>query len=114
MAQRKARISFGKELYYILCSVVVIVSTIFSIWGPGGFREMRKAQQELEVHRARVNALQRSNSERLQRIQDLKSNPDFLEEYAREKEYAREGEIIQRLHTPPPAPSPKKSPQPKP
>ena len=63
MARRRTQTSFAKEVYYILCLVVFIVSALFTLWGPKGFGEMKKAQRELETHRARVNALEISNTD---------------------------------------------------
>ena len=52
---------------------------------------------ELQEKRERVDELKRDNSERRQSIEELGPNGDGLEGYAREKGYAKEGEIIQRL-----------------
>ena len=73
MARRRSRTSFAKEVYYILCLVVFIVSALFTLWGPKGFSEMKKAQRELETHRARVNALEISNEQRIQVIRAFKT-----------------------------------------
>ena len=105
MVQHRGSASFGKEVFYILCVVVFIVSALFSIFGPGGFKDMRKAQRELEVHRGRVEGLKRTNREKLISIQGLKSDPSALEKYARGKGYAREGEIIQQLPPEPETPA---------
>lgn len=113
MARRRTQTSFAKEVYYILCLVVFIVSALFTLWGPRGFGEMKKAQRELETHRARVNALEISNDQRIQVIKALKTDKKALEKYARESGYVQEGEIIQPL-PPEPAPSDAKPAPPKP
>ncbi len=105
---RRSAVSHAKEIYYILCIVVFVVSALFSIWGPGGFNEMRRTKSELEARRARVADLKRSNQERLQSIEALKSNKEALEEFARKQGYARKDEIIQQLPQAPPAPAPTK------
>ncbi len=94
MARRGTRTTFAREVYYILCLVVFIVSALFTLWGPKGFSEMKKAQRELEAHQARVNALEVSNDQRIQAIRALKSDRKALEKYARENGYVQEGEII--------------------
>ena len=100
--------SAAKEIYYILCIVVFVVSALFSIWGPGGFVEMRRTKLELEARRARVADLKRSNQERLQSIEALKSNKEAQEEYARKQGYARKDEIIQQLPQSPATSAPAK------
>jgi cell division protein FtsB len=106
MSQRKSRVSHAKEIYYALCVAVFVVSALFSIWGPGGYMEMRKAQRDLEVHRSKVSSLRRANAERMQAIQALRSDKDALESYARKQGYARKDEIIQQLPEEPPPPPP--------
>ncbi len=97
MTYSRNRISHKKELYYILCIVAVIVVLLFSIWGPGGYRDLAKARLELQMQRERVENLKRSNYERSKSIQELKSDPDALEKYAREKSYGREGDIVHQI-----------------
>jgi cell division protein FtsB len=97
MTRRRKNKSHLKELYYIILIVIAIMSAIFSFWGPGGFREMKKARVELETHRARIELLKRNNSERMQSINALKSDPQAQERYAREKGYGRKGEIVQQI-----------------
>ncbi|MDI9611929.1 MAG: septum formation initiator family protein [Acidobacteriota bacterium] len=97
MAYAKHRNTHKKELYYILCIVVVTLVLSFSIFGPGGYRQLRQAELELELQRARVEELERSNHERMQSIEELRSNKEALEKYARQKGYGKEGEIIHHV-----------------
>jgi cell division protein FtsB len=97
MTYRKKRLSHKKELYYILCIVALMVTLLFSIWGPDGYRDLIKKRLELQQQRHRVEELKRKNFERMQKIENLKSNADALEQHAREKGYGREGDIIQIL-----------------
>jgi cell division protein FtsB len=94
---RRTRTSIGREIYYIACVVVFIASAIFTIWGPGGFQDMKKNQRQLMERRQRVATLEKSNSERLQKIDGLKKDPTAIENEARQKGYARTGEIIQNV-----------------
>ena len=97
MPYLRNRPSHGKEIYYILCIVVVVVITLSSIWGPGGYLELKKARQDLEDQRNRVDDLKRSNQDRMQSIQALRSDPETLEKRAREKGYGKSDEIVQQL-----------------
>jgi len=97
MAHSKHRTSHKKELYYILCIVAVTVILLFTFFGPGGYRELRKARMELQAQRARVDRLQRENSDRMKSIEKMRSDPNTLEKHAREKGYGRPDEIIQQL-----------------
>lgn len=97
MTRRRKNKSHLKELYYIVLIVIAIMSAIFSFWGPSGFLAMKKARVELETYRARIELLKRNNSERMQSINALKSDPQAQERYAREKGYGRKGEIVQQI-----------------
>jgi cell division protein FtsB len=110
MAKRRTRTSFAREIYYILCLALFIVSAFFAFWGPGGWRELKKAQLEMEVRRARVDALDRQNNERLKSIEALKSRKDEIERIARQEGYAQEGEIIQRVPSDTPSREPEQPP----
>jgi cell division protein FtsB len=107
---RRTRTSFAREAYYVACVVIFIASAIFTIWGPGGFQDMKKAERQLMSRRQRVTDLQNSNAGRLRKIQDLKGNKNEMERLARDKGYARAGEIIQNL--PPAKPEASATPQP--
>lgn len=97
MARSKYRISHKKELYYILCIVVLLVVLLFSFFGPGGYRDLRKARLELQEQRVRVEELKRRNFERMKSIEALRYSKEALEKYAREKGYSKQDEIIQQL-----------------
>jgi len=110
MVRSRRRTSHGKEIYYILCILFIVGFALFTIFGRVGYLELKKARLELETHRDRVNALKQENQQRLQTIQQLKSDKGTLEKYAREKGYGKEGEIVQQVpeeqappKTPPPA-----------
>ena len=98
MARPRYRISYKKELYYILCIVALVVIMVISILGPGGYRELRKMRQELFELDSRVKQLQHDNNERSEFIEDLKYNKEAQEKYAREKGgLCMPGEIIQQV-----------------
>jgi cell division protein FtsB len=97
MAHIKHRRSPKKELYYILCIVALTIIFLFSVFGPGGYRDLQRARLKLQEQRMRVEALRRNNYERMKSIEALRSDKDALEKYAREKGYGRQDEIIQQL-----------------
>jgi cell division protein FtsB len=97
MARYSKRLSYKKELYYIGCIVSLVVILLLSLFGPGGYRDLQKARLELKQKQESVEELKRNNQMRMQSIEALRSDPDALERYAREKGYAKEGEIIQHL-----------------
>lgn len=97
MSNRHKRVSHGKEIYYILCIIMVVAAVSFSIWSSGGYLEMKKIQAELEARRSRVEVLRRENQARMESIQALRSSRQALEKYAREKGYGKKGELIQQL-----------------
>jgi cell division protein FtsB len=97
MANSRSRLSHAKELYYIICIVVLVVITMFSLWGPEGYFEMKRVSRDLENQRSRIEELKRSNRERLKAIEALRSNREALEALARRNGYGREGEIVQQL-----------------
>jgi cell division protein FtsB len=97
MARSKRRISHKRELYYILCIVAVLVILLFSFFGPGGYRDLQKARLQVQAQRVRVERIERDNSSRLKTIDKLRTDPNALEKHARDKGYAREGDIIQQL-----------------
>ena len=97
MARSKRPMSHKKELYYILCIVALLVVLLFSLFGPGGYRDLQKARLELQEQRVRVEEIKRKNLERMKSIEEFRSSREALEKYAREKGYGKEGEIIQQL-----------------
>jgi cell division protein FtsB len=70
---------------------------LFSFLGPGGYRVLRRARTDLQLRRAHVDSLKRSNSDRIKEIESLRSDKEALEKYAREKGYGREGDLVQEL-----------------
>ncbi len=112
MSRTAGAVSHAKEIFYLLCIAVFVVSALFTIWGPGGVSEMRRVKADLEAHRAKVLELQRTNSERVRSIEALKTDKEALEEYARKQGYGRKDEIIQQLPEEPAPPKPALPPPP--
>ena len=97
MATSKSRLSHAKEAFYISCIVIAVLIGLLGWFGPHGYRELKRTQSEVAAHRGRVEALQKSNKDRLHNVQMLKENPEAIEDYARQKGYAKKGEIIQEV-----------------
>ena len=97
MAYTKRRISPKKELYYIVCIIILLGVLALSLFGPGGYRDLRKARLEVQEQRIRVEELKRNNDKHMKSIQELQTDKKALEKAARDKGYARPGEIIQQL-----------------
>jgi len=97
MAHKKYTLRHKKELYYIFLIVVVGGILLLSVFGPDGYLEMKKAQQELQLQQSQVDALKKSNAESIKTIETLRSDRDAIERYAREDGYGRENEIIEQL-----------------
>jgi cell division protein FtsB len=91
------RLSHKKELYYISCIVAVLAILLFSLLGPGGYRDLQKARLELQERRVRVDALRQDNAERKKTIEALRFNKNALEKIARDRGYGRVGELSQRI-----------------
>jgi cell division protein FtsB len=105
MLHSKRHDTYGNEIYYIILILTILVASAATIWGPGGYLEMKKNRADLETRRARVKALELSNKARLDEIRNLRDDRETLERYARQKGYGKRGEIIQQL--PAPSGSPK-------
>jgi cell division protein FtsB len=97
MACPKARTSAKKEIYYIVCIVAVLLILGFSVFGPGGYRFLRKSQLELQEQHIRVDRLERENHKRMKPIEKLRSDDSTLENRARDSGYGKQGEIIYQL-----------------
>lgn len=101
MRQRKRIRSHTREICYILGFAAALLVFLFGVIGPGGYLEMRQAEQRLAEQRARVEKLRRTIAEQMQAIESLKNDPAVLEEYLRKQGFARDGELIQEIPSPP-------------
>ena len=100
------RRSYVKEIVAIICIVAVSGFLCYSLFGPGGYRDLQDARLELHEQRMRVSLLESDvvrRTENTGAIDEaaLKSgSPDaleLLERRAREQGYARQGEYIQHI-----------------
>ena len=106
MTRVTRRRSYVKEIVSIICIVAVSGFLSYSLFGPGGYRDLQKTRMELQERRERVRLLEIDIERRMENAiaideDALKSgNPEaleLLERRAREQGYARQGEYIQRV-----------------
>jgi cell division protein FtsB len=109
MRHSKRRHQYGNEIYYIILILTILLASAATIWGPGGYLEVKKNRADLETRRARVKALELSNKARLDEIRNLRDDRETLEKYARQKGYGKKGEIIQQLPAPAGSQKPEKN-----
>jgi cell division protein FtsB len=75
---------------------------IHDIFGSHGFLAMRRAKQEVEAERQRIEALEEENKRIGEDVHSLKTDPAAIERIAREEMgLARPGEKVFRLPPPP-------------
>ena len=94
MAHRRKKVSHAREAFYVACILIFVLIGIFIIVGPEGYLEMKRMQVEFETHRLRNEALENANDELWRAIQGMRNDPQVKEGYARQKGYARPGEVI--------------------
>jgi cell division protein FtsB len=97
MARRRDNRSPKREIYYIVCIIAALIVLVFGVLGPGGYRDLRKNRLVLQEQHIQVDRIERDNKSRRQAIYKMKTDLHTQEKKAREKNYAREGEIIQRI-----------------
>lgn len=87
----------GQTLNYILLfSILVFILWIgyVIVWGRGGIIERRKAQHELALLQKEIAELKKEEERLDWEIRNMKYNKRYIEGYARELGYKKEGEII--------------------
>jgi len=105
MTRLRNRRSYLKDL--VLSIFIIAVSGIlsFTLFGPGGYRDLQKAQFELYERKSRINELEYEVETRKKTVEALDEEAlksgrpealELLEKTAREQGYGREGEYIQR------------------
>jgi len=86
------------------CGILVLTLVLLGIAGDNGYLERRAQRREIQALSAEVENLRQENRQLGQTIQDLRSNPDAIEELARERlRLGRPGEVIITLPEEPPS-----------
>ena len=88
MARKQNRVSHGKEVFYIVCILVLLLVVLAGYFGPGGYRDLRESQKELQIHRAQLEALNRDSAKLSHSILLLRTDKQAQENFARQKGYA--------------------------
>jgi cell division protein FtsB len=106
MTQSKRRRSYVREIVLIICIVAVSGILFYSLFGPGGYRDLQKARMDLYGRQTRVRALEIDIERRTANANAIDEDAlksgrpealEMLEKKAREHGYARQGEYIQRI-----------------
>ena len=106
MTREIHRRSYTKEIASIVCILMVSCFLSYSLFGPGGYRDLQKSRAELHERQARVRALETDVERRTENANAMDEDAlkagraealELLERRAREYGYARDGEYIQRI-----------------
>src|ERR1039457_1299149 len=91
----------GGTVVAILLALLVMGHVVNGNHGLSVWHQMRAEDRSLQKQ---INDVQQENAQLRKQIERLKSDPDAIEHEAREKlHYAKPGEVIYSLPTPPPA-----------
>jgi cell division protein FtsB len=99
------RRSYVKEIVLIVCIVAVSGILSYSLFGPGGYRDLQRSRLELHERQARVQKLEIDVERRNENVNNLDEDAlmsnrpealDLFEKKARAYGYARKDEYIQR------------------
>ncbi len=83
---------------------MILTLVLLGIMGDNGYLERRTQRREIQALTAEIENLRQGNLQLGQTIKDLRSNPDAIEELARERlRLGRPGEVIITLPEEPPS-----------
>ena len=79
----------------VIVGLGLIALLVHTIYGEGGYMDLRRQLAELEELRQRTETLEEENRRLMEEIKDLRDNPDAIERVARENlKMAKPGETI--------------------
>ena len=89
-----------------LAAIVLIVGILLhAMFGANGMVIYRQKRAEMQTLRGEVDRLRKENSQYVDQIRSLKSDPGAIEKEAREQlHYTRPGEVVLVAPVPPPKP----------
>jgi cell division protein FtsB len=91
-------------------AAVALLVTVFllnEVLGQGGYLARREQQRQIDTLTSDIEQLQKENEQLSDQIRSLRSDPEAIEQYAREQLHlARPGELVITL---PPSPPPTKT-----
>ena len=105
MTRLRNRRSYLKDIVLIIFILAVSGILSFTLFGPGGYRDLQKARLELYERKVRINRLEYEVETRKKTVEALDEEAlkagrpealELLEKTARDQDYGREGEYIQR------------------
>ena len=106
MTRLKNRRSYITDIVMIIYILAVSGIISYSLFGPGGYRDLQKARFELNERAAHITALEIDLEKRKETAETMDEDAlktgrpealELMEKKAREQGYAREGEYIQRI-----------------
>lgn len=84
--------------FFILASLLIVLSFIYvSTFGESGFMQSRRQRAEYERLKQENRELQRINARQKEQVERLQKDLRTLERIARQRDYARPGDIIVEL-----------------
>ncbi len=88
----------------LILAIVIVGLTVHDVFGSHGFVAMRQIQHEITTLRSQLDELNNENDSLAKQVNDLKTNPKFIEGIARdEMNLARPGEYIFKINPAPKA-----------
>jgi len=89
------------------CVAAILALVLLGLVGDNGYLERRAQRREIQALTAEIENLRQENLQLGQTVKDLRSDPDAIEEVARERlRLGRPGEVIITLSEEPPNPPP--------
>lgn len=89
------------------CAAVVLALVLLGLVGENGYLTGRSQRRQIQALTAEIENLRRENLQLGQQVKDLRSDPDAIEQLARERlRLGRPGEVIITLPGEPSTPPP--------
>ena len=82
----------------ILVALLIVLSLLYaSTFGEGGLVQLRRSRAEYERVKQENRELLRQNAKQKEHVERLRNDPRAVEKVARQRDYARPGDIIVEL-----------------
>jgi cell division protein FtsB len=93
----KSPVNILNLVFYVIFSLFAFWIGYIIIYGNGGINNRRKAALELQVLEDNIKELEQKRKQVEWEIENIRSNRAYIESYARELGYRKNGEIIFRF-----------------
>ena len=80
-----------------LLGLLVLLLVVHDIFGTHGFLAMRRTESEIQKVKADLDQLNKENTDLVQQVKDLKTDPHTIEAMGRGMGLARPGEVIIKI-----------------